>query len=291
MNPIPTFEILDGGLGATIQDAGRFGFQRFGVPPSGAMDEHAFHWANKLLDNPPDAPCLEILMGGLRLRALSDCWIATAGADLGATVNGERLTAWKTARLCANDTLEFFSCRSGLWCYLAVQGGFDAPQFFGSASVYQRGALGSALDKGGVLKRNAVACNFPGCVAARYVVPAEVPDYSRPLVAQVVPGPQEALFAERDLDTFFGSTFTVTSQIDRVGYRLEGAPIRAVSHDIFSEGIAYGAIQIPEDGQPIVMMKDRPTVGGYPKIGTLLPEDTARLAQCRTGQAVRFARV
>jgi biotin-dependent carboxylase-like uncharacterized protein len=290
MNSIPTFEILDGGLGATVQDAGRFGFQRFGVPPSGAMDEHAFDWANKLLDNPPDAPCVEILMGGLRLRALSDCWIATAGADLGATVNGERLTAWKTARLRADDTVEFFSCRTGLWCYLAVEGGFDAPQFFGSASVYQRGALGNALEKGGALKRNAVACNFPSSVTARYVIAEEIPDYSQPLVARVALGPQEELFAKQEIEKFLGATYKVTPQIDRVGYRLDGAPIRAQTHDIFSEGVAYGAIQIPENGQPIVMMKDRPTVGGYPKIGTLLPEDTARLAQCRTGQTVRFER-
>jgi biotin-dependent carboxylase-like uncharacterized protein len=289
--PIETLEILDGGLGATIQDTGRYGWQRFGVPQSGAMDAHAFEWANKLLDNPPDAPCVEILMGGFRARTLSDCWIAIAGADLGATLNENRLAPWRTAQLRAGDLLAFPSSRAGLWCYLAVEGGFDAPQFFGSASVYPRGALGRALASGDVLSRKSFAHNFPSSVAARFVVTEEIPDYSHLLIARVALGPQEELFGEREIARFFSSEYTVTAQIDRVGYRLEGAPIRAATHDIFSEGIAYGAIQVPENGQPIVMMKDRPTVGGYPKIGTLLPEDTARLAQCRTGQTVRFEKL
>jgi len=288
LNTIATFEILDGGLGATIQNAGRFGWQRFGVPPSGAVDEHAFDWANQLLDNPPDAPCVEIMMGGFRARALSDCWIAIAGADLNATLNDNRLAVWRTAKLRADDVLEFFSCRTGLWCYLAVEGGFNAPEFFGSVSVYERGKLGSSLKRGDALSRKKISCNIPDCISGRFTAAVEVPDYSQPLTARVVLGPQEDWFAQSEMQKFFDSKYKVTSQIDRVGYRLEGAPIRAETHDIFSEGIAYGAIQVPENGQPIVMMKDRPTVGGYPKIGTLLPEDTARLAQCRTGQTVRF---
>ncbi len=189
------------------------------------------------------------------------------------------------------DLIGFSGGRAGLWCYLAVQGGFDAPRFFGSTSVYARGGLGRSLQAGDELLAKPNTLDRSAAVAGRFAIVDEIPDYTVPLVARVVPGPQEELFSEQETSKFFEAEYKVTSEIDRVGYRLDGPAIRASTHDILSEGIAYGAVQIPENGQPIVMMKDRPTVGGYPKIGTLYPEDAARLAQCRPGQAVRFQRV
>jgi biotin-dependent carboxylase-like uncharacterized protein len=291
MNAVETFEVVDAGVGATIQDAGRFGWQRFGVPPSGAMDEHAFTWANRLLDNPSGAPCIEILMGGFRARALRDCRIAFAGADLGVRLNDKALALWRTVELHRDDVIAFPGGHAGLWCYLAVEGGLDAPEFFGSASTYARGGLGRPLQRGDVVSAKSTTVSRPGAIAKRFAAADEIPDYTAPLVARVVPGPQAELFSEKDTAKFFQAEYAITAQIDRAGYRLEGPAVKAAMHDIFSEGIAYGAIQIPENGQPIVMMKDRPTVGGYPKIGTLLPEDTARLAQCRPSQTVRFERI
>jgi biotin-dependent carboxylase-like uncharacterized protein len=277
-------EVLDVGLGATFQDRGRAGWRRFGVPPSGAMDDHAAGWANALLDNPPTAPVVELLLQGAKFLALHDCWIAVCGADAGASV-----PTWRAVRLRADEEVRFPRNRSGVWTYLAVEGGFDAPSLLGSASVYARGRLGAPLARGDVLLRTPGApFRLPAGVAGRSVAWEERRNYDATPLLRVWPGPQWNSFSESDRAAFLEQTWTIAPQSDRVGYRLSGHPLAPGQWQMISEPLRVGAVQVPEDGQPIVMMRDGPTVGGYPKIGVVDAHDVARLAQCRPGRSVKF---
>jgi biotin-dependent carboxylase-like uncharacterized protein len=278
------FEILEPGLGATLQDRGRPGWRRFGVPPSGAMDDHAAHWANRLLDNTPDAPVVEFLLQGAKLRSLGETWIAVTGADVGASV-----PTWRAVRTNEDDVLQFPASRSGVWVYLAVESGFEGPRWLGSASVYARGRLGQASASGHVLCR-ATGARFqlPRGVAGRVVDWHERRNYESPPPLRVWRAPQWDLFSETDRELFFAQEWAVSSQSDRVGYRLAGRPLKPSAAQILSEPVLVGSIQIPPDGQPIVTMRDGPTVGGYPKLCLVETADVSWLSQCRPGVKVRF---
>jgi len=278
------FEILEPGPGATLQDGGRVGWRRFGVPPGGAMDAHAAQWANRLLDNKPDAPAVEILLQGAKLKALRDTWIAVTGADAGANV-----PAWRVARIREGDRVEFPKNHSGVWIYLAVEGGFDGERLLGSASVYARGQLGSRFVRGDVLRR-ATSARFelPRGVAGRVVDWQERRNYESPSPLRVWRGPQWDLFGDADREQFFEQEWTVSPQSDRVGYRLTGKPLIPSGAQMISEPVLVGSIQIPTDGRPMVIMRDGPTVGGYPKLCLLDDADVSWLAQCRPGVKVRF---
>ncbi|HEY6168503.1 MAG TPA: biotin-dependent carboxyltransferase family protein [Verrucomicrobiae bacterium] len=278
-------EVLDPGFGLTVQDTGRRGWRRFGVPPSGAMDDHAASWANRLVDNPANAPVLELLLQGAKLRLLADAWLAITGAD--ADCN---LPTWRAVHVAANQTLNFPHTRSGVWIYVAVNGDLDAPRWLGSASVYPRGQLGRALTRGDVLGANAMSKPFelPPGVAGRTADWHERRNYDHPPPLRVWRGPQWELFNHADRERFFATEWTVTPQSDRVGYRLSGAPLAPTKTQILSEPVLVGSIQIPDNGQPIVTMRDGPTVGGYPKLGVIDAADISWLAQCRPGTKVRF---
>ena len=283
--PIEVFRVLEPGVGATIQDRGRAGWRRFGVPPSGAMDDHAAGWANRLLHNPPRAPVLELLMQGARLEALCNTWIVVAGADASATV-----PLWKNVRVRAGEIIEFPRNQAGLWIYLAVEGGFAAATWLGSASAYPRGNLGKALQRGDVLSRNTkVVFQLPASVAGCAVAWDERRTYDQPPPLHVWPGPQWNLFEPRERAAFFDQEWTVSAQSDRVGYRLEGTPLKLPPTQIISEPVCVGTIQVPASGLPIVTMRDGPTVGGYFKLGVLAPTEFSWLAQCRPGRKIRFA--
>lgn len=273
----PALEIIAPGLLATVQDGGRAGWRRFGVPASGAMDDHAAGEANRLVGNEPTAPVLELLLQGARLRVLCDVTLATTGANADATVPlGEAINA------SAGQVIEFPRNRSGVWTYVAVAGRLIREQLLGSASAYPRGGIGRALVAGEVLKR-VVATKQPAKPIA--VRPRNL---AAPPALRVWPGPQWAAFSEATRREFFARTWAVSSQSDRVGYRLAGEPLAPARIQILSEPVLPGTIQVPESGLPIVTMRDGPTVGGYPKLGVLDPADVSWLAQCRPGQTVRF---
>lgn len=276
--------VIHPGLGASIQDEGRAGWRRFGVPLSGAMDDHAATWANRLLDNPLDAPVLEMLMQGAKFAANAPLWIAATGADAHANV-----PQWRAVRLNAGDVLEFPRHRSGVWIYFAIDGGFAAEKYFGSASAYQRGGFGKVLARGDVLCRaHESSFQLMPAVAGRSVTWSERRNYDSPPPLRVWRGPQWISFSEPDRRRFFAQHWTVSAQSDRTGYRLEGKAMLPNLPQIISEPVRLGSIQIPESGQPIVIMRDGPTVGGYPKLGMIDPADLSWLAQCQPGQNVRF---
>lgn len=287
-------EVLDGGLLTTVQDTGRFGYQRYGVPVSGAMDLLALRAANRLAGNEDEAAALEITLLGPRLRFLASTSFALAGADLGATLDGRPVSSWETLTASAGQTLAFGSVRDGVRAYLAISGGIEVPPVLGSRSTYTRSKLGGlkgrALTAGDVL---AVGKNGAVIDATRRHLPAGGrPKYGHEHRLRVVLGPQDDRFTDAGLLTFFCSGYTVTGQSDRMGCRLSGPTIEHKSGpDIVSDGSPFGGVQVAGDGMPIVLMADRGTAGGYTKIATVIGADIGRLAQAAPGDTVRFEAV
>lgn len=281
-------ELLDAGCGASLQDLGRRGWKRFGVPPGGALDDHAARWANLLVGNPMNLPVLELLLQGAVVRARRTVELAVTGAAVDANSGGR----WRTWLLKAGEEIAVPPSRGGVWTYLAVRGGWVGPRWFGSVSIYPRGGLGESLAAGAVLQRPGGSLPaWPPGVGHRWLDPQEQRDYLRPPAIPVWPGPQWDLFPEPSRRTFFEQAWRISSRCDRTGYRLEGEAIPVAAESIPSEPILPGSIQVPPDGVPIVIMRDGPTVGGYPKLGRVDPGALSWLAQCRPGQEVRFCEV
>jgi antagonist of KipI len=288
-------EVVTPGLLSTVQDAGRPGYADLGVPGAGACDPHALAVANLLLDNPPDAPALEITIAGPEFTVDSTCVIALAGADLGAhLVEAERALAPGGAYLLRGGvTLAFAGGAAGARGYLALPGGIAVPRVLDSASTYLAGGFGGldgrSLRAGDVLRP--VQANDFHAAGRRW--PAPVPAFAPPLTVRVVPGPHADHFAPGALDTLLAVTWEVGPQSDRMGLRLRGpvlahsAPARA---ELVSQGIVWGALQVPADGQPIALLADHQTVGGYPVLAVAIRADWPLLAQLPPGAPVRFAR-
>ncbi len=278
-----TIEILSTGVGLSIQDRGRQGWRRFGVPSGGAMDRCSAAAANRLLGNRTDAPVLEILMQGAKLRILADTWIALAGADLGCAV-----APWTASFVAAGRVLLFPANHSGLWAYLAVPGGFEAEHWFGSASVDARNGLGQPLQQGSQLTATTRGLSFGFERVGRRILSLDLQrDFSSSMEFECLPGPQFESFSVEARAQFVDSEWTVSARSDRTGFRLEG-PKLEVPNSIRSEPVLPGSFQIPGNGQPIITMVDGPTVGGYAKLAILREADIDWLAQCRPGTKVNF---
>lgn len=281
----PVLEIVSTGLGAGLQDLGRRGWKRYGVPPGGAADRHAAHWANALFGNAPGAPVLELLLHGASLRALDEVEISLCGAGAGTQ-------AWRTHRLKPGETLSIGPFGAGVWSYVGVRGGFEGTRWFGSVSVFPRGGLGDPLAAGALLSRGKHAsAAIDSGVGTRWVKAEECRDYHRPPVFQVWPGPEWDRFPEAVRQRFFDTTWKVSARSDRTGYRLSGESLQVPEMSLSSEPVLPGSIQVPPSGDPIITGFDGPTVGGYPKLGLVDSEHLSWLVQCRPGQDVRFEAV
>jgi biotin-dependent carboxylase-like uncharacterized protein len=287
------FKVIKPGACSLLQDEGRFGYQHFGITTGGAMDETAARWANRLLGNSSNAVLLEITLGNVQLEATADTWIALTGADLGLRINGEKKNNWQSHFVRQGDLLIMGWAVMGVSSYFAVVGGFQLKSDFGSCSTVKReqlgGLTGNALEAGDELHFSSVSKSYFPCTRAvpyRYI-----PDYSEAVILRVIKGYQAEQFPENSVKKFFASSYKVSPESDRMGFRLKGETIETGVSGLLSEGIAYGAIQIPADGQPIVLLKDRQTLGGYPKIGSVLPLDSYKLSQCRAGSEVNFKEV
>ena len=263
---------------STVQDLGRTGYQSLGFPVSGAMDTRALRIGNLLVGNPENAAAIEMTMAGMTVEFTSAAVIALTGADMMASLNGRQLPPWTAVYAV-----------SGLRTYLCVAGGIDVPEVMGSRSTNLKVKLG------GFEGRKLKAGDWIGYAAAREntagrsYTPDEYPDS---IVLRAVPGPQDDMFTEKGLETFFTSAYTVTTESDRMGIRLDGEAIETKkTSDIISDGIAPGSVQIPASGKPIVLMADRQTTGGYAKIATVFSGDLWRLAQARPGTRVTFRRI
>lgn len=285
--------VLSPGPSTTVQDTGRRLWMHMGVSPSGPMDALAFELANALVGNPPGTGMLEFTVTGGRYRVEDGgCRVAVAG-DFDVSVNGRPVPAWLAMDLADGDELRIGTARHGLRGYLAVAGGLDLAPVLGSVSTLARARLGGlqgrALARGDRLAlRAARPPDAPLLALPRHLDP-EALSWRRPGPLRVVLGPQDEYFDPSQIERFLQAEYRVRPDSDRMGYRLEGPALsHRGGHDIVSDAIAHGSIQIPGDGQPIIAFADRQTTGGYPKIATLCRIDLDRAAQLAPGQAVRF---
>ncbi|MHC1742414.1 MAG: biotin-dependent carboxyltransferase family protein [Syntrophobacteraceae bacterium] len=280
--------ILEAGPLATIQDLGRYGYQDRGVPVSGAMDRQALRIGNLLVGNAEDAAGIEVTFGGFKAEFLSDTPFAVTGADQKARLNAAPITNWSCHGAEAGDilTLEFptIGCRT----YVALSGGVDVAVVMGSRSTYLRGGFGGfhgrALQQGDVLDRGAVAGRPIEHIPAKYI-----PRYLEEPTLRVVPGPQDDCITDEGMAAFLSHPYEVTRRSDRMGCALSGPEIQhRAGADIISDGIVSGSVQVPGNRQPIVLMADAQTTGGYVKIATVASFDLPLAAQVLPGSRVRF---
>lgn len=274
-----------------LQDAGRFGVRHLGVTQGGALDWVAMHWANWLLGNPLGAPVIEVALGGFSVVAEQDCVLALAGADLDARVDEQPLAPWRSFALAKGQRLTLKQPKQGVRAYLAAPGGFQAESVLGSCATVVREALGGIDGRGEALGKGQVLAFAGSAPALREVPEALRPVYSAKPVLDLVMGAQIGDFSGMSLFEAFNSDWTLDSRADRMGIRLLGPQLVYQSAAMISEGIPLGAVQVPPDGQPIVLLNDRQTIGGYPRLGALTPLALAQLAQCMPGAAVRLRAV
>jgi biotin-dependent carboxylase-like uncharacterized protein len=292
LGQVKAFEVIEPGILTTIQDLGRYGFSQFGVPPSGASDPFSLRVSNLLVGNREEEACLEITLWGLKIRALREVVIAITGGDLSPSWNGEPLEMWRTHLLVEGDVIRFKKVRTGCRAYLAVSGGFSVPKIMGSASTYLSGKFGGfegrALRGGDVLYTRDIPPSLDK-LGLRFPSDSIFPLEKEGLL-RVIPGPQDHHFTEKGFQTFCSSSYQVTPQCDRMGVRLEGPKIERrsdVEESIISEGLISGAIQVPGDGKPIIILTELVT-GGYTKIATIISTDLSKVAQLKPGDQVRF---
>lgn len=288
----PLLRILDPGASTTVQDAGRIGFRQYGVPPTGCLDRFAHRVANILVGNPDNAAVLEMTFIGAGFEILGEADMALTGADMPLSVNNRPVTPWSKFRVKAGDQVNIGQVRSGCRAYLAVTGGINVPKVMDSFSSYAGahigGYRGRTLQRGDMLAGNDLELIDDG----RCVPESWIPQHPANITLRVIPGPQQEFFAE-SLSTFFNSTFSVSSQAGRKGYRLEGPEISiqpGMPKSIISEPCLPGCIQVPEDGQPIILLGEQ-TVGGYAKIATVISTDIDLIAQAMPGDSIRFKSV
>ncbi|MBM4422057.1 MAG: biotin-dependent carboxyltransferase family protein [Chloroflexi bacterium] len=279
--------IIDPGPLTTIQDLGRFGFARFGVPVSGAMDMFALRAANLLVGNEANAAGLEVGIGDLMLEATDDCVLAAAGAGYDLFVNGRLMPLWMSILCRRGSVIEMRKSPGGCWGYVAVAGGIVCEPVLGSRATFVRGALGGLNGgplRGGDTLPVGAPSQSPWQLAGREIPEMILPKYGEAITVDVIIGPQAERFADEGLRVFLSSEYAVSATSDRMGYRLQGATIAHRSGaDIVSDGMVRGSAQVPASGEPMVMMADGPTTGGYPKIATVVSADFPALAQCAPG--------
>jgi biotin-dependent carboxylase-like uncharacterized protein len=273
----------------TVQDQGRYGFQDRGVPVSGAMDQAAYRLGNLLAGNTGKEASLEIIVGGFAAEFLRDTWFAVTGAEQEARLNNRTISTWAAHQAAKGDVLSLDFGRKGARWSVAVAGGLDVPLVMGSRSTYLRGGFGGlggrALRKGDVLESGLPM--GPGFLSP---LPSElIPNYSHETILRVILGPQDDEITEEGLNAFLTAEYTVTQRCDRMGCLLAGPPIKhKTGPDIISDATAFGSIQVPGSGQPIILMADRQTIGGYVKIATVATVDLPLIAQALPGNRVRF---
>lgn len=285
------FEIIKSGLFTLLQDKGRFGLTHLGVTNSGCMDEYAAFMAQKLLQNPMETNILEITFGTVELRATSNTNIVTTGALCEFFINDEVKQNWQTYKIKMGDIVKIGKILKGQRVYLAVRGGFDIKKEFGSNSTTIKEELGGLNGK--ALKNNDFLPYKEDISLFSYKLKSKyLPTYDEEILTlRVVLSYQEESFSQEQKEKFFNNIYTITNDFNRMACKLNGEKIVSSLDGIISEGISFGAIQIPKDGQPIVLLKERQTIGGYPKIGSVLSIDCFKLAQRKINSKIRFEKI
>lgn len=285
-------KVISPGALTTVQDAGRFGYLQSGISVSGVMDSYSHRTANLLVNNSPEEAVLEITLMGPILEFLCSTRIAVTGGVMQPKLNDQPVPMWQTIPVKEGDRLSFSPIQSGCRAYVAFAGGLDIPVVMGSKSTNLKAQIGGF--EGRMLKReDIIPLGTPDANGMLWAASEDmIPKYSTQITLRAVPGPQDDAFTAEGLDTFFTEEYKVTPANDRMGYRLEGKEITHVSGaDIVSDGIVMGAVQVPSSGQPIILMADRQTTGGYTKIASVITPDLPLLAQAQAGAVIRFQKV
>lgn len=284
------FEVVKAGIFTLIQDRGRFGFSHLGVSSSGFLDEYAAFWANKLLKNSLDTNLLEIAFSNVELKSNVNTTLAITGAICEFTINGVEKNLWSSHKVKAGDTIKIGKILKGSRVYLAVKNGFDIKKEFGSNSTSVKELLGG-IDGQKLKNGDFLKVNSSEQLAEKRALSTLIPNFESDLKLRVILSYQDDSFSKEEQDKFFSNSYKVTSDFNRMACKLSGEPITSSLNGIISEGIGFGSIQVPKDGQPIILLKERQTIGGYPKIGSVLPIDCFKLAQAKIGSEISFERI
>jgi antagonist of KipI len=284
------FRVLNPGIQTTIQDRGRPGLMKYGIPPSGAMDQRSFSIANLLLRNPDNAAALETTLQGLKIEALTKITISITGADLDPLLNDQPAPQWTALALKGGDILHFRKRKRGFRAYVGVQGGLDVPEVLGSRSTYIRGRIGAILRGEDTLSTYPFTSGAPG---NGLTLPQDYrPDFDRADPIRVIMGPQDDYFTPCGIETFLNSTYRISPQCDRQAFRTEGPAIEiAKGPDIISDPIPLGAVQVTGDGRPVILLRDAQATGGYAKIAIVARVEMDFLGQMMPGDKIRFHRI
>ncbi|MFG6497071.1 biotin-dependent carboxyltransferase family protein [Fictibacillus sp. UD] len=303
-------KITKPGLLTSVQDLGRYGYQKYGVITSGVMDTTAHRIANLLVGNDEKEATLELTLLGPDMEFSEDTLISICGGNLSPSINGKSVKLWRSVLVKAGSKLKFGGCKTGCRAYLAVAGGFDVPEVMNSKSTYIRAGIGGhngkALqndDELPVGKHSELSRQISGVLAEevkenlfaemQWTISSDfiVSSVSKPNV-RVMKGRQYDWFSTDSQMKLFTEHFEVTSQSDRMGYRLKGPELSLQNEqEMLSEAVSFGTIQVPSEGNPIVLLADRQTTGGYPKIGQIATVDLSIMAQLKPGDKVQFVEV
>lgn len=290
------------GIFSCLQDLGRNGYEQLGVRRGGAMDMAAHRCANQLLGNQSDAATVEILLGGVQLEATVPCNIALCGAAAQLRINDKKAAMWQSVALQPGDRIDIGQAQAGCRLYLAVSGGFAVSKQLGSVATVRGDQLGGLFSQPGgqaLSKGNLLPC-LPALprqadrqsLAMAERLKASYQGFPQEIKIRLIPGYQYEEFNPASLEQFFSQRYQLSPDSDRMGCRFTGPkPIDTPRQNLTSEGLSLGAVQIPGDGQPIVMMRDHQSMGGYPKIGAVFSADINKIAQRRPGDFVRFERL
>jgi len=285
-----SFKVIKAGIFTTLQDRGRFSFTHLGVTNSGVMDEYATLAAHKLLNNNLNDNILEITFSNVELQSNENTTICITGAICELYINDKLKKTWQTHTIHKDDNIKVGKILEGQRVYLAVKNGFNIPKEFGSNSTTIKESLGGI--SGTQIKNDDILPYIKNdeIITNRWKE-KYIPSYTNELTLRVLLSYQEDSFDSEEKEKFFNSTYTITPDFNRMACKLKGQIIKSSLEGIISEAISFGSIQIPKDGQPIILLKERQTIGGYPKIGSVLSIDCFKLAQMKIGSIIRFEEV
>ena len=298
------------GLLTTVQDLGRYGYQKYGVITSGAMDPLAHRIANILVGNKENAAALEVTLSGPVIAFNENALISICGGDLSPAIDGKAIQLWRTTFVEKGSVLSIGSCKHGCRAYIAVAGGFSVPKIMGSTSTYLRAeiggfhgralkrcdqlSVGSYGDLSSSMYRDLSSQAAGGSFAEMTwsIAWDVIPNNQTPAAIRVIKGREFHLFTKESQENLFENPFEITPQSDRMGYRLKGKTLSLEqAEEMLSAAVTYGTIQVPAEGDPIVLLADRQTTGGYPKIGQIASVDFPLIAQAKPGDKLYFTEV
>ena len=287
-----SIDVINPGILTTIQDSGRYGHQELGIPVSGVMDDYNYRLANILVGNDLDEAVLEMTYFGPMLKFNEDLAIAITGSNMSPKINGKSVPMFETINVKAGDTLQFGKAKDGIRGYIAFGGSIDVPLVNGSKSTHIKTKMGG-IDGRALRAKDGLKIKKSQEKTMRRIPEKYLPKFSRFNILRVVLGPQDDYFTEKGIhDLFVSGGYGVTKDFDRMGIRLQGSPIEhKETADIISDGTNFGSIQVPANGQPIILAADRQTTGGYTKIGSVITADLYKLAQMSYLDKVLFQKV